>query len=294
VPAPDGPVLLADGTGLLVRCSRAARGSGLHAADGTPTATLMMLAGTLAARVRETRPGRVVVAWDGPGGLDWRRSLWGPYKRGRRPRARDGGLEEAQARELVDAAGIPQVTVPGFEADDVIAALWRAASRGLPGERIVIWSCDDDLLQLLDGRTERATLRGVPPDRDVDVERRWRAHPRLLPCLRALAGDASDGIPGVRGIGPARAVQALAGSGFRWPLPALDRATLGDPEAPVEAWKDIMELADPPRQPGVPSGDGFWEAARWEGAVTGGLTGFLRRYELSSLAARAERGALWQ
>src|SRR5690606_27348953 len=101
---------------------------------------------------------------------------------------------------------IPVMEAAGFEADDVIAAVTgRALAAGL---RVVIVSHDKDLAQLAgervviwDGRD-----RVTGPE---EVRARWGVGPELLGDLLALAGDASDGIPGVPGIGAKTAAELL-------------------------------------------------------------------------------------
>lgn len=281
-----------DGTGLFVRCSRAARRAGLTAPDGTPTGALTLFANSLASMVREIRPERLVIAWDsGAPGTTWRRAICPEYK-AKRP-ALPGDLREfAPVRLFCDAAEIAQWCLDDFEADDLLACACRAA-RDVPGLSVVVCSDDKDVLQLADAG--RVYVRGLGKDaQTLDaglVQDEWGVLPRQLPMLRALAGDQSDGIPGLPGVGPARALAMLARAGFAWPLPeeALPGA---EDRARVRAWHDVMTLHGAPRVPEDHDVTGILDIRRsaW---TRGNILPVLETYGMRSLAERWSRGLLW-
>lgn len=113
--------------------------------------------------------------------------------------------------ELLDLLGIPVISKPGLEADDVIATL---ADRLLqdpahPELRIRIVSRDKDLEQLL---SERVTLYDIHTGDETDVAALWKKRgvaPSQVVDLLALTGDAVDNIPGVDGIGPRTAAKLV-------------------------------------------------------------------------------------
>lgn len=111
------------------------------------------------------------------------------------------------AREAVAAMGLPQFERDGFEADDVIAHLAReGVSRDLD---VVIVSGDKDALQLV---TDRIKVLNESKDILFDVARveaEWGVRPEQIPDIFALMGDASDNIPGVKGIGEKTAVKLI-------------------------------------------------------------------------------------
>lgn len=288
-PMARGLLLAVDGTGLLVRCSRATRRRGLDAVG-----TLAMFAGSIARKLRVTRPSHVVVAWDGVGASGWRRRLWPPYKEDR-PGYLDLGEEIILGREFCAAAGMHQLWLGGFEADDILAAITRSAVVELPGHQVLLASDDDDMLQLLGAQVSLTGLTEDSVTTANDVMDRWGVAPRDLPKLRALAGDASDNIPGLPGIGPKRAARLVRKWDGQWPPPI---EALPDPaqRETVVLWADIMDLANPPHNP-----EGFLgvdrlplgEQARWDPVAAGNVRELLDRYGMDRIAARLEKGVLW-
>jgi hypothetical protein len=287
-------VLAVDATGLLVRCSRAAARTGIHASNGKPTGTLMMFIGALSRKIRAERPDYLVLAWDGPDPLSWRRQLYPAYK-ANRVEPVFMGLEMLQAMEFCQAAGMRSVLMPCFEADDILAALWRLVHRRMPGARLLLCSDDLDMLQLLD---ERTTLTGLTTDTVItaaDVEHNWGIRPSRLSWVRALCGDKSDNIPGVPGVGPKKAAQMIRRGLGRWPLPA----GIVPPELyePVLAWQRIIDLTIPFRAPEGSAGMDYFQIldqARWVPAKNDAVLQVLDKYELSVLADRFRKGRFWQ
>lgn len=300
-PEPTGlrPFLVVDGTGLMVRCQRAARGRELATTAGIPTGALLMFITSLARQVRQHDPDYLLVCWDGPGALDWRRSLYPGYKAGRARAPALGGVPPTLLERLIEfcaAAGIRQAGLPGFEADDIAACAARTAWGSLPGRPVIICSDDKDMEQLtwwdevsvcrLDGREcwDRAA-----------VELSWGADASDLCKLRALAGDPGDGIPGVRGIGLVKARRLLADNGWRWPLPDAQVPDPEDREMAVK-YRVIIDLVFPVKTPELSVGANWLEvghSCRWRGGDAAELAVYLRQYELASVLSRLERGGLW-
>ncbi len=116
---------------------------------------------------------------------------------------------------LVEAFGYRNVSVPGFEADDVIATLAEQARTADPPVPVVIVTGDRDAFQLIDpeGRVRvMATARGITETKLYDhaaVVERYGIAPELVPDFYGLKGDTSDNIPGVPGIGDKTAAQLL-------------------------------------------------------------------------------------
>lgn len=202
-PGADDALYLVDIAGWIHRAFHAL--PPLTSPRGEPTGAVSGVAGMLVRLLVDRRPGYLAVAMD-PEGPSFRQALFPGYKAARPPRHPDLTPQFARVRELVMAHRIPVLEAPGFEADDVIAA---ATARALEaGLRVVIVSHDKDLAQLAgervviwDGRD-----RVTGPE---EVRARWGVGPELLGDLLALAGDASDGIPGVPGIGAKTAAELL-------------------------------------------------------------------------------------
>jgi len=155
---------------------------------------------------REERPTHLCVVYDAPG-ENFRNEIFAEYKAHRPPMPPELAAQLEMVRRVVEAFGLAQLEVPGFEADDIIATLARVATAA--GMEVVVCSSDKDLMQLccgdvsvLDtmknrrfGVAEVQEKFGVPPDRVGDV--------------LALMGDSIDNVPGVAGIGPKTAAELI-------------------------------------------------------------------------------------
>jgi DNA polymerase-1 len=175
-----------------------ARGVPTHATLGFTTMLLKVL--------REERPDRVVVVWDSPG-RKRRHEVYAAYKATRDAMPDDLRSQLPYIRRIVAALGIPALEHPGEEADDVIATLARRAREA--GLDVAIVSSDRDLYQIV---SERVTIVDTARDRRLgpkEVEERFGVPPARILDLRALVGDSSDNIPGVRGIGEKGAAELL-------------------------------------------------------------------------------------
>jgi DNA polymerase-1 len=204
-PASGAPsrILIVDGTNTLYRAFFAI--PGLRAPDGTPTNAAYGFVNTLQKLLREESPDCALVVFD-PRGKTRRHALFAEYKAGRDAQPEDLSAQFPLVRELLAALRVPIVEVPGYEADDVIATLVERAPKGA---EIAIVSTDKDLLQLV---SERVTLLDGMKDRRFgpgEVAERFGVPPERVLDLRALVGDPSDNIPGVKGIGEKGAAKLL-------------------------------------------------------------------------------------
>jgi DNA polymerase-1 len=170
---------------------------GLRAPDGTPTNAALGFATMLAKVIREESPDLIALAFD-PRGGSFRNRVFEDYKAGRDAQPEDLSVQIPLVREIVEAFRIPLLEVPDYEADDVIGTLVATAPEDVA---VTILSTDKDLMQLV---SERVTLVDGIKDRryePADVEKRFGVPPDKMLDLRALVGDPSDNIPGVKGIG---------------------------------------------------------------------------------------------
>ncbi|WP_182112939.1 MULTISPECIES: 5'-3' exonuclease [unclassified Actinotalea] len=209
------PLLLLDTASLYFRAFYGVPDS-VKAPDGTPVNAVRGLVDMIARLVTARRPDRLVACWDD----DWRPAFRveaiPSYKA---HRVAEGDREEvpdlltAQIPvivEVLEAFGIARVGAPGFEADDVIGTLTEREASRPAGERapVEVVTGDRDLFQLVDdarGVRVLYTARGIT---DLDVvdqarlaERYDVADGQAYADLAVLRGDASDGLPGVAGIG---------------------------------------------------------------------------------------------
>jgi DNA polymerase-1 len=170
--------------------------------------------------IAELRPAYLAVSFDLPLPT-FRHETYLAYQAHRPSMEQELKSQVELVREVVEAAGIPVYTTPGFEADDVIGTLARQAlqsSRQAAGGReevaeVVIVTGDRDILQLVDDRVKvYAPVKGLSQARLFDkkaVEEYMGIKPKQIVDYKALVGDQSDNYPGVRGVGPKTAVEML-------------------------------------------------------------------------------------
>lgn len=300
-------LVLVDGMGLLARSSKAGR-LAMLSHNGKPTGALLLFVNSLSAHLHRHAPDRAVVCWEGIPSLNWRLQLLKSYKSGRaRPLSPVlRSFEEEQARAFCAAAGLRQDGSDQFEGDDIIAAWWRMARHHLPQSRIVIISDDRDLHQLCDERTEVWPLSSSlsePAATEQMVRDYWGCEPARLPLLRALAGDASDGIPGLSGIGRRTAARIIqegdrTGASVTALLGALGRER-GNPRLSAEAqlYYMVSDLREPAHRPYPENAAGGtrWlaESARWRPErYANPVDGFLEEYGMENVRKRIEQGKL--
>ena len=177
----------------------------LRNAAGQPTGAVLGIANMLRKAIREENPDGVAVVMDPPGG-SFRKELFKAYKANRDAQPEDLSSQIPLMHELIAAWRLPVLQVENFEADDVIATLVREAADDC---EVVIVSTDKDLMQLV---TDRVVLLDTMKDKRVgpaEVEARFGVTPDKLLDVRALVGDPSDNIPGVKGIGEKGAAKLI-------------------------------------------------------------------------------------
>ncbi len=207
----DRPRLfLVDGTALVYRAHFAFLRSPLTTPGGKPIGAVFGFANTMFQLLRDEKPEYMAVAFDLPGPT-FRHEIYPVYKANRPPMPEDLAGQFPTARRLVESLGLTILSREGVEADDLIGSLAVLADR--EGTDVVIVSADKDFMQLV-GPTVRQWIpprpgRGgewIDPD---GVLGRWGVSPEQMVDLLALMGDASDNVPGVRGIGPKTAALLL-------------------------------------------------------------------------------------
>ncbi|WP_037500359.1 DNA polymerase I [Solirubrobacter soli] len=206
----DSPreLFLIDGNSLAYRAFFALPES-ISTSDGRPTNAIFGFASMLVKILTDYGQVPTVVVWDA--GMSGRKEISPDYKAQRSTRPDLLKLQWPHLRPLVEAFGYSNISVEGFEADDVIAALTeQAKERGVP---VMVVTGDRDAYQLVDdGVRIMSTSRGVTDtkvyDREAVIER-YGIPPELVPDFIGLKGDSSDNIPGVPGIGDKTAADLL-------------------------------------------------------------------------------------
>lgn len=168
--------------------------------------------------IRDFRPEYIAVTFDCHAPT-FRHDNFTEYKANRAEMPDDLKPQIELIKEVVTALNIPQFAIPGYEADDIIGTISKILEQpGQPGQQgkllTIIVTGDRDTLQLVDddthvwmpGRGKNQT------DREYDIEaatEKMGVPPTQLVDLKALMGDASDNIPGVKGVGPKTAIALI-------------------------------------------------------------------------------------
>ena len=201
-------LFLIDGNSLAYRAFFALPES-IATSDGRPTNAIFGFASMLVKILTDHGDVPTVVVWDA--GMSGRKEISADYKAQRSSRPDLLKQQWPHLRPLVEAFGYPNVSVEGYEADDVIAALTeRARTGGIP---VMVVTGDRDAYQLVtDGVRIMTTSRGITDTKVYDrqgVIDRYGIPPELVPDFIGLKGDTSDNIPGVPGIGDKTAAELL-------------------------------------------------------------------------------------
>ncbi|PKN26473.1 MAG: DNA polymerase I [Deltaproteobacteria bacterium HGW-Deltaproteobacteria-22] len=201
-------VIIIDATAFVFRAYHAMRP--LTASDGTPTGALFGYSQMLMNLLKDNRPDHVAAVFDAPG-PSFRKELYDLYKAHRPETPEEIRVQIPLCMEFSRLIGVPVFSTVGFEADDIIATIARRWPAG--DDRVVIYSSDKDLMQLVDGRV---TLFDPMREKTYDpagVFEKFRVQPAQVGDYLALVGDTSDNVPGVPGIGAKGAAKLLAEHG---------------------------------------------------------------------------------
>ena len=210
----ERPVLaLLDGHSLAYRAFFALP-EDLATSTGQVTNAVYGFTSMLVKLLAEHRPDRIAVVFD-KGRPAYRLELLPEYK-GHREETPDAFRSQLPLiSEVLEALAIPQVSLDGTEADDLIATYARMAT--MSGLDVLVVTGDRDVFQIVDEHVRVLyTTRGVTETRLMDpaaVEERYGVEPARYPMLAALRGDPSDNIPGVPGVGDKTAAKLLAEHG---------------------------------------------------------------------------------
>ena len=185
----------------------------LTSPDGTPTGALYGFLNILFKFLDEEKPDALAVAFD-VSAPTFRHEKYKEYKGTRKPMDPDLKVQVPLIKEILEAMNVAIVEKPGWEADDVIGTLSKKYSKD--GNPVTIVSGDKDLLQLVD---ENITMKNPKTSRGQttvvnytpeDVIEEYGVTPHEFILLKAIMGDTSDNIPGVKGIGPKTAAPIVA------------------------------------------------------------------------------------
>jgi len=203
-------IILVDGNNLMFRSyyATAYTGSIMKNSKGQATNALYGFVGMINKIIEEEKPEFMAVAFDI--GKNFRHDKYEAYKAGRKETPDELKSQMPIARKILDAMGIKHYEMEGYEADDIIGTLSKQAFVDSNFIATII-SSDRDLLQLINEQVEvkllkqkghiRYTLETFREDFGIE--------PINIIDLKGLSGDASDNIPGVRGVGEKTALTLL-------------------------------------------------------------------------------------
>ena len=212
--------ILVDGHSLAFRSYFAfakGRDGGLRTKAGIPTSVCFGFIKCLLEVIATQQPQAIAVAFD-LALPTFRHEADDTYKAGRAETPEDFIPDLENLYELLQSLNLPILTAPGYEADDVLGTLAQKAATS--GYRVKILSGDRDLFQLIDADKEITVLNFSPEAlkrstnsiaefRAEEVKEKLGVLPTQVVDFKALCGDKSDNIPGVKGIGEKTAVQLL-------------------------------------------------------------------------------------
>ena len=226
----------------------------LSTSKGIPTNATLGFTTMLWKILREDAPEYIGVVFDSPGPT-LRHQAFEAYKENRPGMPPDLAQQIPWVKRTLVASRITTMERPGYEADDLLAALALSACKSV---EVVLVTQDKDALQLVGPRVRVLALSGRAGERVVfdesKVEERWGVPPARIPDLLALIGDHVDNIPGVPGVGEVTAVKLLKQFGgleaLYQSLPLVGNAKLREALArhrdQVFQARDLIRLADVP------------------------------------------------
>ena len=198
-------IFLIDGSAFLYRAFHAIRN--LSTSKGRPTNATFGFAKILLKLFKDNNPGYALVIFDVKGPT-FRHELYDQYKANRPPMPEELSVQIPDIKRLIRALNIPIMEKEGYEADDLAGTYARLAEE--EGFDVVMVTGDKDFIQLV---TERCILWDPMKDSIKDAGRireEMGIHPKQFIDILGLAGDTSDNIPGVAGVGPKTATELIA------------------------------------------------------------------------------------
>ena len=203
-------IILVDGNNLLFRSyyATAYNGNFMKNSKGFPTNALFGFTNMMNKIIEEEKPTYIMVAFDK--GKTFRHNKYDFYKQGRIETPNELKLQFPKAKELLNAMGIKYYEIDNYEADDIIGTFAEYCNKD-PNFIGTIISSDKDLLQLISNDIDIKLLKQKDYLRyNEDIfSKEYGIKPINIIDLKALMGDASDNIPGVKGIGEKTALKLL-------------------------------------------------------------------------------------
>ena len=283
-------IILVDGNNLLFRSfyATAYQGVIMKNSKGFPTNALYGFINMMNKIIKEENPTYIMVAFDK--GKTFRHDKYEEYKAGRQAMPDELKLQFPKAKEVLGAMGIKHYETDNYEADDIIGTLSKRVDE--EDEFIAtIVSSDKDLLQLISDEVDVKLLKqsGHIMMTKEEFRNTYQVDPIHMIDLKALMGDASDHIPGVKGIGEKTAINLLVKYGSLDNLYANIDSVTGKTKDKLIEDKDnaymSYDLATIYRE--VPL-DFDLEDCKYEGVNGNELVSLLEEFEFHSLLKKLD------
>ena len=203
-------IILVDGNNLLFRSfyATAYQGVIMKNSKGFPTNALYGFINMMNKIIKEENPTYIMVAFDK--GKTFRHDKYDEYKAGRQAMPDELREQFPKAKEVLDTMGIKHFEIENYEADDIIGTLAKRVDEEDEFVATIV-SSDKDLLQLISDEVDVKLLKQsghILMTREEFINT-YQVEPIRMIDLKALMGDASDHIPGVKGIGEKTAINLL-------------------------------------------------------------------------------------
>ncbi len=203
-------IVLIDGNNLMFRSyfATAYTGNIMKNSKGVPTNALYGFVNMMNKIIAEENPSYIAVAFDV--GKNFRKQKYSFYKEGRNATPEELIVQMPIARKFLDAMGIKYLELEPYEADDIIGTLVKKCEEDEDFDATIV-SSDRDLLQLINFETDVKLLKQTDYIRynEESFKKDYGIEPIRIIDLKALMGDSSDNIPGVKGIGEKTALKLL-------------------------------------------------------------------------------------
>lgn len=287
--------LVVDGSNITMRAIYASQGKGVGlsanvAGIDVDTAGLLLAINLLSKYVRQVNPDRLAVCFDS-GTSEFRLRVDPNYKSARLSKSAEAMDTFDLFRQFLTLSNITNLSIPGVEADDLVAGyVYKASMLG----STVILSGDKDFLQLLTANGNAAPISQIRPGLTPET---WTANtvidkmgvtPKQLAKVMALTGDKTDGIPGVPRVGEKTAIKIL--KEYDWNLDAVGGHKLV--AAHMDRVRTNSELVDLSKGPWADLQD-FLHLDEFTPLYSEALIEWLGRFDMASVAGRVLSGTLW-
>ncbi|MDH5655035.1 MAG: DNA polymerase I [Spirochaetia bacterium] len=206
----NSSLFVIDAHAMAYRAYYAMQGQNLtHPVTGQPTTAIFGFFRMLFKLLVEYKPDFTAVTWDAPGG-SFRNEMYTEYKAHRKPMPDDLRYQIDEIKEIISKCGFIILEEKGYEADDLMGSLSNKFSKKL---KVILLTGDKDCYQLLNENVHMLRgIKGVSEFTEINpewVKSELGVTVNEIPDYMALVGDASDNIPGAKGVGPKSAEKLI-------------------------------------------------------------------------------------